>query len=88
MPRVTPQTVQPVDQYCLEAAIPRVREEATPLRPLFHRQGAGNAVIGVVVVNRDIVESTVALGEVMLCVNRLALALLLGGDPEIDEAWS
>jgi hypothetical protein len=79
-----PKSVEPVDQDCPKAADLRVDEEALTFRPVGQGHGAADAVIDVLVRDRQAVEIDVAAQEVELRLDRGALGLIFRRNPRID----
>jgi hypothetical protein len=79
---VPPEPVQAVDQDAAEAAVPGVGQQPPSGRALGERDGAGDAVVHVDAGDGQLVQVAVAArGSRSACLDRLALGLVLGGDP-------
>src|SRR5262249_1647176 len=59
-------------------------QQAAPLWPLVQRDRAGDAIIDVLARDRDLVQVAVAVEEVELRLDGLALRLVLGADAGVE----
>src|SRR2546423_1033860 len=82
----TPEPVHLVHQNNVEFLLAGIFEKPFSVGPVFKRDRARYALIAVDAYEGDVLPLTPGVGKVNLCLNALALPLLLSGDAGIEHS--